>query len=73
MIEAFTFTQVQFRRIIIKHLGRAGDISVPHTHNCGNVVKRVLTEATANRLEVCPMLGRGIATQNSIRDAWRTW
>ena len=33
MIEAFTFTQAQFRRIIIKYLGLAGDISVLHTHH----------------------------------------
>ena len=38
MIDAFTFTQAQFRRIIIKKLGLAGDVSVPHTHYCGNGV-----------------------------------
>ncbi len=69
MIDAFTFTQAQFRRIIIKYLGLAGDDSVPHTHHFGNGVKRVLTRATVSHLEVCPMLGRGIATHNSIRDA----
>ena len=45
MIEAFTFTQAQFRRIIIKYLGLAGNVSVPHTHHCGNGIKRVLTGA----------------------------
>jgi hypothetical protein len=69
MIEAFTFTQVQFRRDIIKQLGLAGDVNVPHTHHYSNGVKRVLTEATASHLEVCPQLGRAIATHNSIRDA----
>ena len=29
MVEAFTFNQAQFRRILIKHLGLAGDVSVP--------------------------------------------
>jgi hypothetical protein len=69
MIEAFTLTQAQFRRVIVKQLGLAGDVSVPHTHHCGNGVKRVLTEATVHHLEVCPQLGRAIATHNSIRDA----
>ena len=31
MAEAFTFSQSQFRRIIIKHLGLAGDVSLPWT------------------------------------------
>ena len=69
MVEAFTFTQAQFRRIICKHLGLTGDVSVPHTHHCGNCATRVLTAATVNHLEVCPMLGRGTATHNAVRDA----
>ncbi len=41
MIGAFTFTQVLFRRIIIKHLGLMSDVSVPHTHHCGNGVSAI--------------------------------
>ncbi len=69
MIKAITLTQAQFRRIIIKHLGLAGDVSVPHARHCGNDVKRVLTEATLSPLEVRPVLGRGIVRHNSISDA----
>ncbi len=44
------------------------EISEPHTQHCGNGLKRVLTEATMNHLEVCPMLGRRIATHSAIHD-----
>jgi hypothetical protein len=53
MIEAFTCTQAA---------------SVPQTHHCGNGIKRVLTGATVNHLEVRPFLEWAIATRNSIRD-----
>ncbi len=73
MIEALTFTQAQFRRIIIKHLGLAGDVSVLYAHHCGNGAKRVITEVTVNNLEECPMLWRGIATHIRSSTNWRTW
>jgi hypothetical protein len=56
MVEAFTFNQAQLRRIIIKHIGLAGDITLPWTHHCGNGVTRTLTASTVNHLEVFPML-----------------
>ena len=68
MVEAFTFNQAQFRRILIKHLGLAGDVSVPWTHHCGNGATRTLTASTINHLEVCPMLGRNSAPHNAVRD-----
>jgi hypothetical protein len=33
MIEAVIFTQAQFHRAIIKHLGLARNFSVPHSHH----------------------------------------
>jgi len=33
MVEAFTFTQAQFQRILSNYLGLEGTISVPHTHH----------------------------------------
>ena len=68
MVEAFTFNQAQFRRILIKHLGLAGDVSVTWTHHCGNGATRTLTASTINHLEVCPMLGRNSAPHNAVRD-----
>ena len=68
MAEAFTFSQSQFRRIIIKHLGLAGDVTLPWTHHCGNCAIRTLTAVTVNHLEVCPVLGRNSAPQNAVRD-----
>ena len=69
MVEAFTFNQAQLRRIIIKHLGLAGDITLPWTHHCGNGVTRsTLTASTVNQLEVCPILGRNSAPHNAVRD-----
>jgi len=68
MVEAFAFNQTQFRRILIKHLGLAGDVSVPWTHHCGNGATRTLTASTINHLEVCPMLGRNSAPHNAVRD-----
>ncbi len=56
-MEESIFTQAQFRRIIIKHLGLAGNVRVPHTHHYSNGVKRVLTEVAVNHLEVCLSLG----------------
>jgi hypothetical protein len=32
MVETFTFNQAQFRRILIKHLGLAGDATVFNPH-----------------------------------------
>ncbi len=52
-IETFTFTQTEFRRIVIKHLGHAGDASVLLTKHCGRGVERAHTP------RVCPVLGRG--------------
>ena len=52
MVEAFTFTQAQFQRILSNYLGLEGAISVPHTHRCGGGVTRVLTLGTANHLQV---------------------
>jgi len=63
MIEAFIFTLAQFRQIIIKQLGTC------HTRTTLIMAQGVLTEATASHLEVCPQLGRAIATHNSVRDA----
>jgi len=47
MVEAFTFTQAQFQRILSNYLGLEGAISVPHTHHCGGGVTRVLTQGLA--------------------------
>ena len=69
MVEAFTFNQAQFRRILIKHLGLAEDVALPWTHHCGNGVARTLTASTVNHLEVCPVLGRNSAAHNAVRDA----
>ncbi len=66
--EVFTFNQAQFRRILIKHLGLAGDVSVPWTHHCGNGATRILTASTINHLEICSMLGRNSAPHNAVRD-----
>ena len=57
MVEAFTFTQAQFQRILSNSLDLEGAISVPHTHHCGGGVTRVLTQGTANHLQVCPVSG----------------
>ena len=73
MVEAFTFTQAQFQRILSKYLGLEGAICVPHTHHCGGGVTRVLTQGTATYLQVCPVLG---GTQlHVMRSAMRcrTW
>ena len=70
MVEAFTFTQAQFRRILSNYLGLEGAISVPHTHHCGGGgVTRVLMQGTANHLQVCPVLGRNSAPHDAVRDA----
>jgi hypothetical protein len=69
MVEAFTFTQAQFQRILSNYLGLEGAISVPHTHHCGGGVTRVLTRGTANHLQVCPVLGRNSAPHDAVRDA----
>ena len=69
MVEAFTFTQAQFQRILSNYLGLEGAISVPHTHHCGGGVTRVLTQGTANHLQVCPVLGRNSAPHDAVRDA----
>jgi hypothetical protein len=68
MVEAFTFTQAQLRRILVKHLGLTGDVSLPWTHHCGNCTTRTLTAATVNHIEVCPMLGRNSAPRSAVRD-----
>ena len=57
MVEAFTFNQAQFRRIIVKHLGLSGDVSVPWTHHCGNGATCTLTASTINHLGLCSMPG----------------
>ena len=69
MVEAFTFTQAQFQRILSNYLGLEGTISVPHTHHCGGGVTRVLTQGTANHLQVCPVLGRNSAPHDTVRNA----
>ena len=69
MVEAFTFTQAQFQRILSNFLGLEGAISVPHTHHCGGGVTRVLTQGTANYLHVCPVLGRNSAPHDAVREA----
>jgi hypothetical protein len=69
MVEAFTFTQAQFQRILSNYLGLEGTISVPHTHHCGGGVTRVLTQGTVNHLQVCPVLGRNSAPHDAVRDA----
>ena len=61
MVEAFTFTQAQFQRILSNYPDLEGAISVPHTHHCGAGLTRVLTQGTANHLQVCPVLGRNSA------------
>jgi len=43
MVEAFTFTQAQFQRILSNNLGLEGEKSAPHTHHCGGGVMRVIT------------------------------
>ena len=43
MVDAFTFTQAQFQRILSNYLGLEGAISIPHTHHLGGGVTRVLT------------------------------
>ena len=53
-VEAFTLTQAQFQHILSDYLGLEGAISVPHTHHCGGGVTRILTQGTANHLQVCP-------------------
>jgi hypothetical protein len=68
MVEAFTFTQAQFQRILSNYLGLEGTISVPHTHHCGGGVTRVLTQGTVNHLQVCPVLGRNSAPHDAVRD-----
>ena len=69
MVEAFTFTQAQFNRILSSFFGLEGAISVPDTHHCGGGVTRVLTQGTANHLQVCPVLGRNSAPHDAVRDA----
>ena len=69
MVESFTFTQSQFQRILSHYLGLEGAICVPHTHHCGGGVTRVLTQGTANHLQVCPVLGRNSAPHDAVRDA----
>ena len=78
MVEAFKFTQAQFQRMLSNFLGLEGAIGVPHTHHCGGGVTRVLTSATLNHLQVCPVLGRNSAphdvlshlvVQNSVTNA----
>ena len=69
MVEAFTFTQAQFQRILSNYLGLEGAISVQHTHHCGGGVTRVLTQGTANHLQVCPVLGRNSVPHAAVRDA----
>jgi len=69
MAEPFTLTQAQFQRTLGKYLGTQGQVTLPWTHHCGSGNTRVLTGATVNHLEVCPMLGRGKAPHNAVRDA----
>ena len=66
MTEAFTFMQAQFQRILSNFLGLEDAIGVLHT--CGGGVIRVLTQGTANHLQVCPVLGRNSAPHNAVRD-----
>jgi len=68
-VEAFTFTQAQFQRILSNYLGHEGAISVPHTHHCGGGVTHVLTQGTVNHLQVCPILGRNSAPHDAVHDA----
>ena len=44
-------------------------MSVPHTHHCGGGVTRVLTQGTANHLQLYPVLGRNSAPHDAVRDA----
>ena len=67
MVEAFTFTQAQFQRILSNFVGLEGAISVPHTHHCGGGVTRVLMQGTANHLQVCPVLERNSAPHDAVR------
>ena len=69
MVEPFTLTQAQFQRTLGKYLGTQGQVTLPWTHHCGSGNTRVLTGATVNHLESCPMLGRGKAPHNAVRDA----
>ena len=69
MVEAFTFTQAQFQRILSDYLGLEGAISVPHTHHCGGGVTRVLAQGTANHLQICQVLERNSAPHDAVRDA----
>ena len=69
MVEAFTFTQAQFQRILSNYLGHEGAISVPHTHHRGGGVTHVLTQGTVNHLQVCPILGRNSAPHDAVHDA----
>ena len=69
MVEAFKFTQAQFQRILSNFLGLEGAIGVRHTHRCGGGdVTRVLTSATLNQLQVCPVLGRNSAPHDAVRN-----
>ena len=70
MVEAFTFTQAQFQRILSNYLGLEGAISVPHIHHCSRrVSSRMAGGGTANHLQVCPVLGRNSAPHDAVRDA----
>ena len=61
MVEAFTFTQAQFQRILSNYLGLEGAISVPHTHHCGGGVNR--------RRDACPHARDGKSSA-SMPSAW---
>jgi len=67
MVEAFT--QAKIQRILSNYLGLEGAFCVPHTHHCGGGVTRVLTQGSANHLQVCPVLGRNSAPHDAVRDA----
>jgi len=68
MVEAFTFTQAQFQRILSNNLGLEGETSAPHTHHCGGGVM-LITKGMVNHLQVCLVLGRNSAPHDAVREA----
>ena len=69
MVEGFTFSHAQFQYNLSNFLGLEVAISVPQTHHCGGGVTRVLTQGTANHLQLCPVLGRNSAPHDAVQDA----
>ena len=71
MVEAFTFTQAQFQRILSNFLGLEGAICVPHTHHCGGGVTRALPHARDDKLSASMPSDAlsHLVVQNGVTDA----